>query len=226
MKRLALFWWLLCAVHQPVAAHVLDQYLQVAQIALAPEGVSIELRLIPGAQAADCVFALIDANRDGQLSMQEQQAYAQRVRQDLALTINQQPVPLILAGAQFPERAAMNEGLGTIRLTFTAKAVLAAANEQQLDFQNRHLPTLSVYLVNALVPASDAIKITGQQRDALQHGLELNFHAKQSAARMGWRWLGVLLGGLCLVLIFRFKQRRQQRAGEHHGDVQFQIARP
>ena len=203
MKRLLLFLLCVCAFVITAKAHVLDQYLQVAQIALAPDGVRIELRLIPGAQAADCVFALIDANRDGVLSTQEQQTYAQRVRQDLALTINQQAAPLVLEDAKFPERAAMNEGLGAIRLTFTAKVLLAAANEQQLDFQNHHLPALSVYLVNALVPATDAIKITGQQRDALQHGLQLQFHAMPAAAQGKWRWIGLLIFCLCLALLLK-----------------------
>lgn len=226
MKRLLFFWLSTCALSITVSAHVLDQYLQVAQIALEPDGVRIELRMIPGAQVADCVFALIDANRDGQLSSVEQQAYAQRVLQDLALTINQQVAPLILENAQFPERSAMNEGLGTIRLTFTAKAALTAASEQLLDFQNRHLPSLSVYLANALVPANDAIKITGQQRDALQHGLQLQFQATPAATRTGWHWLSVLLGVLGLTLVFRFKQRRQKSVGDQPRDAQFRIARP
>ena len=80
MRRLVLCLLCVCAVHLPVAAHVLDQYLQVAQIALAPDGVRIELRLIPGAQVAARVFVLIDTDGDGQLSTVEQPAYAQRVR--------------------------------------------------------------------------------------------------------------------------------------------------
>ena len=62
------------------AAHVLDEYLQVAQIALAPDGVRVELRLIPGVKVADRIFALIDVDDvDGKISPVEEQAYARRV---------------------------------------------------------------------------------------------------------------------------------------------------
>jgi hypothetical protein len=206
MKRPWLMLLCMCALTATAQAHVLDQYLQVAQIALAPDGVRVELRLIPGVEAAHCVFVLMDADHDGRLSAAEEQAYARRVWQDLALAINQKAVPLALAGAQFPERAAMSEGLGTIRLVFEAKAALQAA--EQLDFQNRHLPALSVYLVNALVPESAAIKITGQQRDALQRGLQLQFHAMKAEARVDWRWLAVLLGGLGLVALLWLRKNK------------------
>lgn len=199
MKRLLFCLLCACALHLTVSAHVLDQYLQVTQIALAPDGVRVELRLIPGVQVAERVLALIDADGDGQLSAMEEQAYAQRVLQDLALTINQQAAPLTIAETYFPERTAMSAGLGAIRLTFNAKVALNAASDQQLNFQNHHMPTISVYLVNALVPATDAIKIYGQARDALQHGLRLNFQTV--AAQAGWRWLGGLLFGLLLLVV-------------------------
>jgi hypothetical protein len=50
---------------------VLDQYLQVAQIALAPDGVRVELRLIPGVQAADRICTLIDAGGMGKFRRQK-----------------------------------------------------------------------------------------------------------------------------------------------------------
>jgi hypothetical protein len=200
MKQLALCLLCVCAVHLPVAAHVLDQYLQVAQIAVAPDGVRVELRLIPGVQVAERVFALMDADGDGRLSSAEQQAYAQRVLQDIALSINERRTPLALADAQFPERATMREGLGAIRLTFTAAAALNGTGNQQLNFRNDHLPEFSGYLVNALVPASDTIRIAGQERDALQRGLQLNFQAMPATTHARLRWAGLLLLGAGLVL--------------------------
>jgi hypothetical protein len=163
--------------------------------------------LIPGAQIAARVFALMDADGDGQLATTEQQAYAQRVRQELSLTINQEAAPLMLAEAVFPERSAMNEGLGAIRLTFTAPAGVGAPARQQLAFRNDHLPELSAYLVNPLIPESAAIKITGLQRDVLQRGLQVDFQATPVAASNGMRWLGQMLWmlcGLCLTLLFFF----------------------
>jgi hypothetical protein len=201
MRRLLFCLLWACALHITVSAHVLDQYLQVAQIALSPGGARVELRLIPGVQVADRVFALIDSDGDGQISAAEEQTYARRVLQDIALEVDGRRAPLALTGVQFPSRREMNEGIGAIRFEVEAKAALDAAGEHQLYFRNDHLPELGVYLANALVPATDAIKITGQQRDALQHELRVNFGVLPADARAWPGWTGVLLFGLCLALL-------------------------
>lgn len=112
-----------------------------------------------------------------------------------------QAAQIALRGVEFPSRREMNEGIGAIRLDLAAETDLRAAGEHQLSFRNDHLPELSVYLSNALVPATDAIKITGQQRDALQHGLRVDFLVLSPDARAWPRWIRVLLLGLCLVLL-------------------------
>src|SRR5262249_37689893 len=194
MKRLLLCLLCACALRVTAPAHVLDQYLQIAQIALVPGGARVELRLTPGVQVADRVFALIDVDGDGQISSAEEQAYARRVLSDTALEIDGRRTPLALVGILFPSRREMNEGIGAIRLTLTAKATLGGAGEHQLSFRNDHLPELGIYLANALVPASNEIKITGQERDALQHGLRINFHATPDAVAHRWlRWAGILI---------------------------------
>jgi nickel/cobalt exporter len=201
MKRLLLCLLCACALHITVSAHVLDQYLQVAQIALAPEGMRVELRLIPGVQVADRVFALIDVDGDGNISSAEEQAYAQCVLQDIALEVDGQRALLALTGAQFPSRREISEGIGAIRLDLVAEVAPDAAGEHQLFFRNDHLPELGVYLVNALVPTSEAIKISKQQRDEMQHELRVDFGVLPAAAQTWPRWTGVLLLGLCLALL-------------------------
>ncbi len=91
-----------CALHFTVSAHVLDQYLQVTQIALAPKSVRLELRLISGIQVTDRLCGLIDANSDGQISKAGEQTYAVRVLQDIELTIGEVKPPLTLTDIQFP----------------------------------------------------------------------------------------------------------------------------
>jgi hypothetical protein len=112
-----------------------------------------------------------------------------------------------LTGVQFPSRLEMSEGNGAIRLDLAAEAALGVPGEHQLSFRNDHLPELGVYLANALVPTTDAIKITGQQRDALQHGLQVDFRVLSADTRAWPRWAGVLLFGLCLA----FPQWRRLR---------------
>lgn len=200
MKRLSFYLFCTCALHLTVKAHVLDQYLQVAQIALAPDGSRIELRLVPGVQVAERIFTLMDADRDGQLSATEEQAYLESVLKDLTLEVNGQRQPLKLLSADFPARHEINEGVGAIRLTLTAETALGTGNHQ-LFFHNNHLPELSAYLINAIVPSARQIQITGQQRDALQHGLRLDYRVTPPTAPSATRWLGLLALCLCFALL-------------------------
>jgi hypothetical protein len=196
---------------------VLDEYVQAAQIALASGDVRVELRLIPGVQVADRVFALIDSDGDGKISSAEEQAYARLVLQDIALEVDGQRAPLALKGVEFPSRREMNEGVGAIRLDLAAETDLRAAGEHRLSFRNEHLPELSVYLSNVLVPATDAIKITGQQRDELQHELQVHFLVLSPDARAWPRRIGVLLFGLCLVLLLTQWKRLKFRTANESG---------
>ncbi len=202
MKRLLICMLCACALQITVSARALDQYLQLTQIALAPDGARIELRLIPGVQVAERIYALIDANGDGQITTAEEQAYSRRVSQDIELALNGVSVPLKLTDLQFPTKQEMREGLGTIRLTYVAPATLGAADHQQLYFRNNHLPELGVYLVNALVPTSSRIKIVGQERDSLQREMRLSFHITSRGIRGPRPWAGVLMLCLCLALLF------------------------
>ncbi len=198
MKRLLFCLLGVCAFHLTVSAHVLDQYLQVTQIALTPDSVRIELRLIPGVQVADRICTLIDADANGQITKVEEQAYERRIWQDIGLEINGSRAPLTLTDLQFPTPQEMREGLGTIRLTYTAAATPGAAGKHQLYFHNHHLPEFGVYLVNALVPTTSEIRINGQERDPLQRGLRLDFYVTSAGTQP--YWIGALLFSLCLAL--------------------------
>lgn len=207
MKRLLAYFFCALAFQTTAAAHALDQYLQGAQIALAPDGVRVDLRLIPGAQVADRIFALIDVDGDGKVSPAEEQAYARRVLQDVTLEVDGRRASLALTGVQVSSLREMKEGIGAIRLHLAAAAALGAADAHQLIFRNDHMPELGVYMANALVPTTDAIKITGQRRDALQHELRVAFRTPSADARDWPRWTGVSLFGLCLALLFPCRKR-------------------
>jgi hypothetical protein len=199
---------LLCAFafQATAAAHVLDEYVQAAQITLAPGGARVELRLVPGVFVADRVFALIDSDGDGQVSPSEEQAYARRVLQDIALEVDGRRAPLALKGVEFPSRREMKAGVGAIRLDLAAETDLGAAGEHRLSFRNDHLPEFSVYLVNALVPATSEIKIGEQTRDTLQREIRLSFHVTPADTRGTRPWTGVLLLSLCAVLLFPLRK--------------------
>ena len=207
MKKLFLCLLCACALNTIVSAHVLDQYLQVAQVTLAPDGVRVELRLIPGIKVADQIFALIDADGDGQISRAEEQIYARRVMQDVALQIDEKDAPLALTAIEFPSRGEMNEGVGAIRLNLKAEPELNAAGEHRIVFRNDHLPELGVYLANALIPSTDAIEITGQQRDRLQHEYQVDFLVLPTEMPRFSQYASVFLFFLCLVLFLTQRKR-------------------
>lgn len=211
MRRLLVCFVCGFGLHATAAAHVLDEYLQVAQIALAPNGARVELRLIPGVQVADRIFAMIDVDDDGQISQAEEQAYVHRVMGDLALEVDGRSAALALTGIHFPARSEMNEGIGAIRLDLTAEAALGTEGEHQLSFRNDHLPGLGAYLVNALVPTTSEIKISGQARDPFQREMRLSFQVTPADTHMPRPWTAVLMLGLVLVLLFpRWKHLRRR----------------
>jgi len=225
MKRLAAGLLCVCAFQATAAAHVLDEYLQVAQIALESDGVRVELRLIPGAQVADRIFALLDVDEDGQLSPAEQQTYARRVLQDVTLDVDGRRTSLALADVAFPLRREMTEGVGVIRLKLAAKSALGMAGDHRVEFRNDHLPELSAYLANTLVPASDKIAVLRQQRDPRQHELRVDLHTRTTTPRWVW-WTGLWLFGLCLALfvgraLFSARTRNRQvvAPGSHCFDI-------
>ena len=196
------------------AAHVLDEYVQAAQIGLAPDGARVELRLVPGVEVADRVFALIDSDGDRQISSAEEQAYARRVMQDIALEVDGRLTTLSLKEAEFPSRREMKEGVAAIRLRLAAEADLGAAGEHRLSFRNEHLPDISVYLINALVPATGEIKLGGLERDPLQREMRLSFRVAHADARGTLPSSGVLMSGalaLCLWLALLLPRRKRMR---------------
>ena len=156
-------------------AHRLDEYLQATFIAVAPTEVRLELCLTPGVALATNLLARLDTDHDGRLSPAEGAAYAEQVRQDLALATDHSPRELVLTGTSFPPVAELQAGLGIIRLNLRAPLAPLALGLHELTFTNRHLTNLSVYLVNALVPETPAINITAQTRDYLQSAIRLDY---------------------------------------------------
>jgi len=203
MRRLVGGLFLTVALYVTATGHVLDQYLQVAQIAVAADGVRVELRLTPGTQVADRILPLIDIDGNGQISSTEEQAYAQRILQDISLEVDGERMPLTLARVEFPSQGEMREGNGAIRLELSTQAPFGVTGDHQISFRNDHLPELGVYIANTLVPSTDSIRILGLQRDALQHGLQVNLRVQIAEASSWSRWPGVLALILGIVLLAR-----------------------
>jgi hypothetical protein len=124
---------------------------------------------------ASRIFSLIDTNHDGRISEDEGRAYAEQLRHSIELLIDGVPVSPKLIPGQFPELAEMNEGTGMIRLQGSADFPAVAAGRHALYYRNRHEPSISVYLSNALVSSDKQVEITAQHRDNAQDELIIDY---------------------------------------------------
>jgi hypothetical protein len=165
---------LLSAFSATASAHRIDEYLQAARLAIAPDRITVEMDLTPGVDVAPLVFAMINTNHDGSISEGEARAYASQLLKEVVLDLDGHPQRLSLVRAQFPSFREMSEGVGTIRIE-AAVVCASGLGQHVLFYQNNHRNDFSVYLVNALLPTNRNIEITGQHRDPLQRGIQLNF---------------------------------------------------
>jgi hypothetical protein len=194
------------------AAHRLDEYLQATLIGVARDGVDLEVRLTPGVAILPEWIAVVDLNRDGRISPQEQEAYASRVASDLELRLDGASAGLSLIASDFPALEAMREGLGTIVLRLHT-----TRTGRRLRFKNRHLPQFSAYLVNCLAAAADGLVVTRQARDEAQRSIEFDYSFNVTTPRAAWirpgpafaAAIGLLLAARLAHLLYTTKRRQR-----------------
>ncbi len=160
-------------------AHRLDEYLQAALVTVAPRRVTIDLSLTPGVAVVSNVVAAIDLDRNQIISPEEERAYGKLVLSDLTAELDKAHVPLRLAGSKFPKMSEMQEGQGSVQLRFEGPLPRLNSGFHHLRIENRHLPVISQYLVNALVPESPMILIRHQERNAAQTSYTVTFEIRQ-----------------------------------------------
>ena len=194
--------WLWAAA--PAGAHRLDEYLQATRIGVSQGRIDLEIDLTAGATIAEQIFAMVDANGDGQISDAEGDQYARRVIDAIRLSVDSRPLSVTLVSRTFPDRQAMGLGLGTIRLRATAPAS-AGTGRHEIVYLNTHAPASSVYLVNALLPSDARIQISTQQRDVEQRGVTLDYRVAPSK---GW-----VRGGWLVTVVAMFGVLRRRRWG-------------
>ncbi len=171
----------------------------------------VELDLTPGIALAETIIADIDRNGDGALSADEQRAYADAVVNALTLQVDGTPLRAQLAATSFPDLEAVRRGEGTIQLQATAVLPSLSTGSHQVLFRNRHHPDSSVYLANALVPASRNVAVTGQRRDGDQTELTIDYALRAAPASSPAAWL---LGSLAAAaMLWLVVVRRSRSAG-------------
>lgn len=202
------------------AAHRLDEYLQATLIGVTREGTDVEIQSTPGVSMLPVLMAVIDQDRDGRISSGEERAYVNRVAGEVELRVDGVPAPLSLIESKFPSLEAMREGLGTIRMTFRT-----VRRGHDLRFENRHLPQVSVYLVNCLAAPSEGLVVRRQERDEAQRSIRFEYSFREGTVpgpRPLWIALkpfwpaafGILLLARMALLLYRAKHEKVAEHGE------------
>lgn len=172
--------YLMLVLATDASAHRLDEYLQATRVSVATNRIDLSIDLTPGVAIVDQLLAVIDKDRDGLVSKEEVAAYAQGVLKDIRIGLDEKVLSLSLVDTSFPALHEAKGGLGVIRIKATAPIGQLAAGKHVFSLTNAHLPAISVYLVNGLVPKDRAIKITKQTRDELQKNYRLEFGVSPS----------------------------------------------
>jgi hypothetical protein len=191
-----------------VSAHRRDEYLQAARLIVEPDRVELGLTMTPGIAVADAIIADIDRDRDGSLSGQEQQDYAARVVSAIDVEVDGRRLELQPGASIFPDLDAMRRGEGSILLRSGAAIPSLPAGTHHVFFRNRHRPDVSVYLANAVVPASERLAITAQHRDRDQRELAVDYVLRTGPASFRGVWLivAIALAGLTAILLRKRSQ--------------------
>lgn len=158
----------------PASAHRVDEYLQATLISVEKDDVHVFMRLTPGIAVSSVVLASIDSNGDGVISDTEQRAYAERVLRGLSLTVDGHRLTPRLVSVDFPQVEEMREGLGEIRIAFTAD-LPNGGGKRSLVFENHHQSRIAAYLVNCLTPRDRNISVIAQNRNEDQSFYQLDY---------------------------------------------------
>ena len=158
----------------PALAHRLDEYLQATILSIEVDRVQGEMTLTPGMAVLPIVLAEIKREPNGSVSHASQRAYATRVVRDLSLAIDGRSLSPQIVTTQFPGIQDLQEGLGEIKIAFTADLPSGKRN-RKLVFQNSHQSRIAAYQVNCLTPQNGRIRITAQNRNYSQSRYELDY---------------------------------------------------
>lgn len=214
---------LLGVVGMPSAeAHRTDEYLQATLVDIEPGFIRLDISLTPGVETYSTVGPLLDRDNDGELSRKEAAAYAELVRRDLKLSLDGQPLELELQRHQFSILPELRDGTGSIHLELKAWLKGAGYTNHLLSFCNHHLPAISVYLVNAVVPDSPEIQMGRQLRSTNQNEYRISFESTPLPSppvigagptrRRAFEWTGPLtLASMVAILVGCVLWRRAWR---------------
>ena len=114
---------------------------------------------------------------------------SQNVLADLQLKEDGRKLPLHLVSATFPSVEMMRLGTGEIELAYSVD-LQASRGEHQLTFENDHKRSISVYLVNSLVPQDKSLQLGAQSRNQNQSFYQVTLTEAGGVPSQGFIWSG------------------------------------
>jgi hypothetical protein len=203
---------LLLLAHPPRAsAHLLDAYLQAAQISIDPQQVMLDMYLTPGVQIAPGVIATVDTNHDGVISATECQAYAEAVLPRLRLSADGKPLRLQLTASDSASTEELREGTGSLHFKAIAQLPPLRSGMHNVRFENTFRPAGSLYLANAMLPRDPRVTIGEQNRDALQTSEDITYELRATKAEIALRVLaGFVIAAAAGGGLWWFKRLRRR----------------
>jgi hypothetical protein len=217
MRGLTVAVTILALLPASASAHRLDEYLQATLISIEKDRVQASMRLVPGVAVSSFVLRSIDTNGDGAISQTERRAYAERVLRDVSLKMDGRILRPQLISVEFPAAEEIREGLGEIRIEFSA-ALPRGGSNRRLVFENRHQRGIAAYLVNCLVPRDSDIRVMAQNRNELQSFYELDYVQSGDSAGLPdeRQWLALaallLLARLAYLCVRKLSPSARRRA--------------
>ncbi|HAV64920.1 MAG TPA: hypothetical protein DCY13_21435 [Verrucomicrobiales bacterium] len=163
---------------QEARAHRLDECLQATRVRPGTNHVELSIEITPGVEVVREFLAVIDRDGDGAISAKEESAYAMRLLGELSATVDEQTVKAELLAVSAAPVARLREGTGVVRIRARAEFAPRPDGRHRLALINRHLPSISVHLVNAVKPTDPAVSIRKQTRDEQQTRYQLEFDVR------------------------------------------------
>lgn len=168
-----------------VSAHRVDELLQATLVAIEPPRVELRVRLSPGTDLAGLFLRMVDTDGNGALSAGEARAYAEGVRRALAVELDGRALVLSIEAVEAADPEKLRSGTGAIFVELGAEMGHPMAGKHCLAFANRHLPELSAFLVNAVVPSNPEVRIERQDRDERQSRARIHFELARDTPGAG-----------------------------------------
>ena len=153
---------------------------------MSPDGVTVDLYLTAGVLVAPAIDAEIDIDGNRVIDEGEAARYASRVLEHLRLSLDGADLPPRIVARSFPSVDDLERGIATIHLAALARVPQQHIGSHRVRFENRFDIDGSVFLANALHPASPRVAVRTQRRDSRQRTLDVDFDVSAPS------WIGEL----------------------------------